>query len=497
MDNLPPIEDCYNFPEKLDSCDAFEHLAECAMNSFAYISCAQNMLLLSESNAETEMAKTLEIIETRYSVFYITQERALENEKKFEDEDAGLVERPDARKVVLLTIFLSRTLAVFVQHRENTFETRTAFDLPDIVKQMIALYDKPIMSYTATELIQALDALSFRWNLDVQHTLDIDRYVYLLSLRFGMFLLWGMPVSAYGEDTKLRKQATRVNGCTEEICAPSRAFFVHATGRIMAFTAMTWHTAQYKETILINDIPQRAQMELASLFLRYIKEGINKVVIPSQFSKFYQGFSLAPGDNVVFTANNRYKRCTIRNMLRLLHGKRFVRYVFRQATQLGPYNALSIAISQLRSTPYSDRSELPFESEIAAFCVMSAILRGKYNVAWIDEFFITCLNHIQSLQSSSLPKIAFLSNTFDVVFNGIRYKTPNIFASLCLWLQIIRSEHNGELSPNCNISDLCNVLSNGEASFAVSNHWMESTTVGTSLYLKRQIEITNKDVLVE
>lgn len=507
MDELPQLESCCNLPDKLDSCNAFERVAGCAMNSFMYITYAQNMLLLRYSSAHidisTDLGNKLEIIENRYSVFYIINDQTFDDEKRFEedDEDTGLIEHPNIRKIVLLIILLSRTLSIFVKHDEEKFELLTATELPGVVNQMLAQFNKPIMSYTASELIHALDALAFRWNLDIDHTLDIDRYIYLLSIRFGMFLLWGLPISEYGTDAKLRKQSVRVSGSNDDVCSPSRSFFVHATGRLMAFTSMTWHIAQYNETIVVDDIPRRSQLEIAKLFLKYTKEGINKIVIPYQFSKLFQGFSLSPGDSAVFVADNRFKRCTIRNMLRLIHGKRFVRCIFRQATQMGPIVALTNAVLQLSSStmiPNSNRSDLPFESEIASITVMSAILRGKYNIAWIDDFFITGINHVNSFSSPALPKIVFVSNTFDVVFNGIRYKTSNILTSICKWLQIIKCEYNGVLPPpyNCNISDLCDVIT-GTSTFEVSTHWVESTVIGSSTFLKRQMETTDNDVLIE
>ena len=79
---------------------------------------------------------------------------------------------------------------------------------------------------------------------------------------------------------------------------------------------------------------------------------------------------------------------------------------------------------------------------------MNALFRGKYGISWSEEFLVTASNHsayLETRDASKYPRILYVSNTFDLLYEDKRIKTSSFFESIALWLEIIRTIYAGRV----------------------------------------------------
>ena len=399
-------------------------------------------------------------IKNTYEAFWITYIKSLDNEKLYSEDVSSLREKPTARAIVSLVVFIARgTLYAFASAclGGRDIMLQTAADFPGVVRGMIMQFAKPIVCYNSAELLTALDALAFAWQ-DIEYTPDIDDYVFLLSLRFSMFLRTGLPASEYGDLQHHKTNGPKIGG--KEYFPPSAMFVGYATARFEAFLNSSWRLVQHPP-ILGSPLPpadaSKLELEMAYLLLEYASRGANSPSIREEFNKLFTDFSTWPGDQGAFIAAYPYKMLSISNVCKILHGRSMRRQLFELANEeKGPQIALAQAVADLLVSPQKprggERSRTTFAAEIAALCTFNALFKGKYGVSWMTEFLVTTKNHTEYVahQASSLfPRIMYVGNTFELFFNNRRSETTSsVFMSLAMWLDVVRTAFDSRIPVN-------------------------------------------------
>ena len=368
------IHDAGMLPRLLQSCKDSVNLAECVYTALGFIDGVHYMLCLPIPAVCPEAGLVLDALQTlmaRYEEFWMT--RDLDEEARYATVSSSMQELPTARQMVALVVILARGTRFAFDDVYGTGNSAkmvewTANSFPGVARACIAQSTKPIMDYTAEELVLALDALAFAW-IDIEHTRDIDEYVFLLSLRYSVFLRTALPVEQYGGDKALQKEICKTETAT---AVASPTFIGVAIARFEAFLNVSWRLnqhncitrAEFLQLSEMNDMaldetshmefPPTAEIEIARLLLKYAATGTNSQAINESYSKMLVEFSLWPGDRGVFAARHPHTVSAVTNIVKVMHGLRFRRDLYQRASVVGPNVALQVAINDL-VTPRTPR----------------------------------------------------------------------------------------------------------------------------------------------
>jgi hypothetical protein len=266
-DTIPPVE----LKESYD----FECLVSYAIVALEYIdsvfACVLGRPLESgnipnppESEEEIEvLKKSMLMLAEGYWYYWMEHFEEITNELELSSDDASPDRLPTS--VVLITVISTAKATAFALGENDTYREVTALSFNSIRKQLLAQTPKMIKDYTATDMIEAMDAISHAWNR-VKVTDEIFEYIDALLIRFGVMMRCATIVGtgikkADGEDDDEdeRSEASKfiIKSADSIYGLPRLKFREEMAYRFKSFTESRW--------ILSKHSPEWSVTELASL----------------------------------------------------------------------------------------------------------------------------------------------------------------------------------------------------------------------------------------
>lgn len=441
-------------------------------------------------------------------------------------------------------------LCITNPEKDRSVRSIDAFSFAGVVRQNLAQFTKPIMEYTAKELLWALDSLARMW-YSIEYDESVEEYISSLSLRYGILIRCGFGPDEYGDES-LRKRPAN-DGDKSVVCSPSKLFKDLATARLSALIGAGWRILLHRRVDIsglcsvmksaldrqrgsadvfasqgiqnsLRSAGERplmntdfAALQVAELLLRYTNESATLETSREYFSVKLVECSLCPGDMDVFSVKHRHMSKTPSNTLKMLRGDRFSREVFRKARLIGPEPFLRSAVSKLRQRLKEKsalgviRSVTTLEEEIAGLCVMDTLFKNRHGVCWLEEFLITGHNHQTFVSEgviprecderglgpdvsySRLPRVAMLCNTFDLLFEGTLYHSSSVFETIAWWLEIISLVYCGRILKNSSTQNHIAMKKQGDDS---RREFHDSVGPTTSRKKKKNRAIEEEDTSV-
>jgi hypothetical protein len=352
-----------------------------------------------------------------------------------------------------IALVTSSILSNIVHTGSNSiaFSSVDVFQFPQVVQQGLAHTFKPIIEYSAMDILWALDTITRRW-----HSIDYDScvadYVRAIALRAGMLLRGGAPVAAYegtpvdndNDDLHIPyitpSELHTVPSSSGGWCVASPLFRDLLTARLGALVGIHWRSAQYHNitveqyghlitpaacrrlvvqtefdarglltprgqavpSVLAKFNIEHGGIQIAKLLYRYSVESATADTTRDLYAtRLIESLQL-PGDVGVFQACNQHRVASLMptNILKMLYGDRTTREILRRARTLGPEPVLRQAVAThsattttTATTSASKRSRATFEEEVAGLCVLDTLFRNRYGINWIDDYLVTPANH--------------------------------------------------------------------------------------------------------
>jgi len=400
-------------------------------------------------------------------------------------------------------------------------------------------YDKDIESY--------ISALTLRFSTFMSCGMSLKTDFY--GGEFPEDNVTGFPA----ED--LHAEPDKEKRDTEEVCLPSALFRGIVSARIRAFRSVSWRMSFYK-TLPYKDlcacvkraqeltgaqhtsqkrphedsgVPQtslesfdihRGSRDIAELLFRYATESTTKDVSRELYSKKLAQVYLLPGDVGVFSVLKQNFSKTATNIILTIKGDKYGNELLRIAKTVGMIPVLRKFIDRLKQpipeTKILNRSSATIEEEVGGLAVLEVLFKNRYSVSWIDTYLVTSRNHIDALLYNRdrsvteqtedvrltdtaykrLPLVVFFTNTFDLFYDNVIYKTSSFFDTIAVWLRIIalvydsripingcKSHQYGDIVRNGlvlrSIGDLCSVVVKGHSDYVIRADQKEKTKIVT------------------